>query len=134
MKVSAAVRKETLHILLGVLAGDVIMLVVFALLKRLDLSVFLGAALGSVGAVCNFFAMGMAVQRAMNDPDRAKVIVQRSYTKRMLGMVAVMILGFVIPWFHKVAVVVPFLFPSITIHVMRLLGIYRPQEKGGGNE
>lgn len=134
MKVNAAVRKETGHIALGVLVGDILMLVVFAVLKRLDYTVFLGAALGSIGAVLNFFAMGMAVQRAMNDPDRAKAIVQRSYTKRMLGMVAVMVVGFVVPWFHNVAVVVPLLFPSITIHVMRLLGVYKPQEKGGEEE
>lgn len=134
MKVSAAVRKETGHIVLGVLIGDAVMLAVFALLKRMELSVLLGALLGSLGAVLNFFAMGMAVQRAMGEPERAKAIVQRSYTMRMIGMVAVMALGFLLPWFHKLTVVVPFLFPSITIYGMRLLGVYKPEEKGGEKE
>ena len=130
MKLSPSVRKETGHITLGVLAGDAIMIAVFAVLKRLDYTVFLGALLGSAAAIGNFLLMCMAVQKAMDDPDRAKDIVQGSYGKRMLGMVAVMVVGLVVPWFNGIAVLVPFLLPGLTIKVMQLLGVYR-QEKGG---
>ena len=82
----------------------------------------------------NFFFMGIACQKALDDPDRARLIVQRSYTQRMLAMVIVMIIGFAAPYFHVVAVVVPFLLPNITIRVMRLLGLYQPGEKGGEKE
>lgn len=131
MKLNPSVKKEAGHIALGVLIGDAIMIAVFALLKRLDYTVFLGAALGSAAAIGNFLLMGLAVQKAMDDPDRAKAIVQGSYGKRMLGMVAVMVVGLLVPWFNGIAVLVPFLLPGITIHVMRLLGVYKQEEKGG---
>lgn len=130
MKLSPSVKKETGHITLGVLAGDAIMIAVFAVLKRLDYTVLLGALLGSAAAIGNFLLMCLAVQKAMEDPDRAKAIVQGSYGKRMLGMVAVMVVGLVLPWFNGIAVLVPFLLPGLTIKVMQLLGVYR-QEKGG---
>ena len=131
MKLSPSVRKELGHIVLGVLIGDAIMIAVFAVLKRLDHTVLLGALLGSAAAIGNFLLMCLAVQKAMDNPDRAKAIVQGSYGKRMLGMVAVMVIGLVVPWFHTVAVLIPFLLPGMTIRVMQLLGVNR-QEKGGG--
>ena len=131
MKLAPSIKKETGHIALGVLIGDTVMLAVFALLKRLDYTVVLGAALGSAAAILNFLFMAMNLQKAMDDPDRAKLLVQKSYTQRMLGMVVVMIIGFAAPCFHVVAVVIPFLLPSVTIKVMQLLGMYNPKEKGG---
>lgn len=134
MKLSPSVKKETGHIALGVGIGDAIMIAVFAVLRRLDYTVFLGAALGSAAAIGNFILMGLAVQKAMEDPDRAKAIVQGSYAKRMLGMVAVMVLGLALPYFNKVAVLVPFLLPGMTIRIMGLLGIYKQEEKRGHDE
>lgn len=131
MKINPSVKKETGHIALGVLIGDIIVIAVFAALKRLDYTVPLGALLGSIGAVGNFLLMGIAVQKAMDDPDRAKAIIQGSYGKRMLGMLAVMVLGIAAPWFNSIAVLVPFLLPGLTIKVMCLLGIDRQEEKGG---
>ena len=92
MKLAPSIKKETGHIALGVLIGDAVMLAVFALLKRLDYTVVLGAALGSAAAILNFLFMAMNLQKAMDDPDRAKLLVQKSYTQRMLGMVVVMIM------------------------------------------
>lgn len=134
MESSPSVKKETGHITLGVLIGDVLMIVVFALFRRFDYTVVLGTVLGSAAAIANFLIMGMDLQKAMNDPDRAKAIVQKSYSKRMLGMVVVMIVGLVAPCFHVVAVLVPFLLPTLTIRVMQLLGMYKPEKKGGEKE
>ena len=134
MKIQPAVWKETGHIALGVALGDVVMLVVFAVLRRMDYTVLLGTLLGSVAAIGNFLLMGVSAQRAMEDPDRAKAMVQRSYTLRMLGLVAVMVLGVAAPCFHIIAVIVPILMPGIIIVVMRLLGLDKPKEKGGEKE
>ena len=134
MKIQPAVLKETGHIALGVALGDVVMLVVFALIKRLDYTVLLGALLGSAAAVGNFLLMGLGAQRALEDPDRAKALVQRSYMLRMLGLLAVLVLGVAAPCFHIIAVIVPVLMPSVTIYVMRLLGLDKPKEKGGEKE
>lgn len=131
MKIHQTVLKETGHVALGVLIGDAVMLAIFFALKKLDHTVLFGALLGSAAAVGNFFVMGLAVQKAMADPDHARKIVQRSYTLRMIAMAGVMILGFVLPWFDKVAVVIPFLLPGLTIQLMRLFGAFKPQEKGG---
>ena len=129
MKINPTILKETGHVALGVLIGDVLMITVFFLLGKLDATVVFGALLGSAAAIGNFFAMGLMLEKALAQPDRAKALVQRSYTLRMLGMVVVMIIGFTAPCFHVVAVVIPFLLPGATIHLMRLLGLYRPQEK-----
>ena len=134
MKIQPAVWKETGHIALGVALGDVVMFVVFSVLGRLDDTVVLGALLGSAAAVGNFLLMALNAQRAMEDPDRAKALVQRSYGLRMLGLAVVLILGVAAPCFHVIAVIVPILMPSITIYVMRLLGLDQPREKGGENK
>ena len=134
MKINPTILKETGHVAVGVLIGDALMIAVFALLHKLDHTVFLGALLGSAAAVGNFFVMGLMIQKALDDPDRTKAIVQRSYTMRMLAMVVVMIVGFAAPCFHVVAVVVPFLLPGLTIQAMRLLGMYKPEKKGGGED
>lgn len=131
MKISPSVRKETGHIALGVCIGSAVMLAVFLLLGKLNYTVVLGALLGSAGAILNFFCMCLSCQRAVNDPDRAQLIVRKSYTTRMLAMVVVMIIGYAAPCFHVVAVVVPFLLPALTIKAMQLLGMYRPENKGG---
>ena len=134
MKLSPAIIKETKHISVGVLIGDAVMIAVFALLKRLDYTVFLGAALGSIAVIVNFLVLGIRAQRAMEDPDRARVIIQRSYTFRMLLMVAVMAIGVIAPCFHTVAVVIPFLLQSVTIFVMQLPETLGLGKKGGGKE
>ena len=131
MNVSKATKRETLHIALGVLAGDGMMFIVFAVLHSLDLSVFLGAAFGSFFAVLNFFLLGVGLQKALQEPETAKARVQRYYGLRMLMLVAVMALGVALPCFNSIAVVVPFLLPNLTIQVMRLLGIYKSEPKGG---
>ncbi len=134
MKISKSVWKETGHIAVGVLAGDLIMLLVFWLLKKLDLTVLWGALLGSAAAVGNFLWMGINLQKALDHPERTKMLVQKSYTVRMLFLVAVMIVGLRVPYFHIVAVVVPILMPKLTIYAMQLLGLYQPEKKEGDTE
>ena len=131
MKLAPSIKKETGHIAAGVLIGDAVMLAVFALLQKLDYTVPLGALLGSTAAVLNFLFMAISCQKAMDNPDSAKKIVQKSYGTRMLVMVAVMAIGIALPIFHSVAVVVPFLLPNLTIKVMQLLGLVNLDRNGG---
>ena len=67
MKVDAAVKKTTMQIGAGTLIGTGLMLLVFALLGRLDYTVVLGGLLGCAAGVGNFFLMGLAVQQAAAD-------------------------------------------------------------------
>ena len=64
MKVQPTVRKETMRIAKGTIILSVVMLLVFALLKRLDYTVLLGAVMGTSVAILNFFLMALSVQNA----------------------------------------------------------------------
>ena len=144
MKIQPTVRQETVRIAKGTCILSFVMLIVFALLKKLDYTVLLGALLGTVTAVGNFFLLGLSVQKAADmmkgvemppepeeDEDgeeqpaapmppeiaQAKQKMQLSYTGRMILMAGVGILGLTLPCFHAVATVLPLLFPRMIIHL-----------------
>ncbi|MGN1013786.1 MAG: ATP synthase subunit I [Butyricicoccus sp.] len=122
IKIEQAVKDETRHIGIGVGAMCAVMLVVFAVIGRFDYTVLLGAVLGGGFAVLNFFLMALAVQRSVSqrDPATAKKITQSSYTKRLLLLAAVLVVGIKVPYFHWVATILPLFFPRITIFIMTL--------------
>ncbi len=124
-----AVRKQTRNIAIGVLIGDIALLLVFFLLKKLNWTVLTGTALGSAAAVWNFYTMGKTVFMAMKDADTAQMKVRRSYTLRTVTLVGVLAVGMLVDWFNPFAVAIPLLFPGLTIHAMRLLGFYKPNEE-----
>lgn len=105
-----------------------LMLVIFGIIKasgtmEIDMiPVLLGAILGAGYAIGNFFMLGLAVQKAVatGDQTEAQKIIQGSYMKRMLCMVIVLIIAFKLPYFHWVSVVLPLIFPRITIFVKAL--------------
>ena len=120
MKIQPAVRRETIYVAIGTLAGSAVMLLVFFFLQRLDSTVVLGALLGSAGAILNFFLMGLSVQHVTDsqmDPQLAARYMKSRYSLRMLLMAAVIVLGVIAPCFHLVAVIIPFFLPQITAFV-----------------
>ena len=122
MKIQKAVKDETLHVVLGVLIGDGLMLLVFFLLEKLDYTVWLGTALGSVFAVLGFFLLGLSVQRVTDSqmsPEEAARYMKARYSLRMMLMLLVIILGVVVKHFHFVAVIVPFFMPQAAVLVRR---------------
>lgn len=126
MKPQQALVRETGHIAAGCGILCAAMLAVFAVCGQLGFPAVLGALLGGGWAVLNFYLMGLGVQKAAADPARSKQIIQFSYSMRMLGMVVVLILGFTLPWLHWLAVLLPQLFPRITIGAMQVMGMYTP--------
>ena len=124
-----AVREQTRNIAIGVLIGDAIMILVFFLLNKLHWTVFAGTALGSAAAVWNFYTMGKTVHKALQDADTAQLKVRRSYSMRTVTLLGVLAVGMLVDWFEPFAVAIPLLFPGLTIHAMRLLGFYKPQEE-----
>ena len=155
MKIQPAVRTETVRIAMGTAFFSLVMLLVFALLDRLDVTVVLGTLWGAGAAILNFFLMALSVQRAaesMNgvtlppepldengdpDPDappqppapevqRAKHRMQLSYTGRMLLLVAVAIVALTAPCFHPVAAALALLFPRLVIFIQ---GFVKPKNK-----
>lgn len=124
MKIQKAIKDETLHIALGVLALSVVMEAVFFLISKWDMSVLWGNLLGGVYAVLNFFILGLTVQKVANDadPKRGKNLMQFSYSSRMFGTMIVVFLGFALPFLNWVAVLIPQFFPRITIAAMGFSG------------
>ena len=127
-KLDPVVRKETLRFGLGTMICTAVMLLVFFLIGKFDLTVLYGGLLGGGFAVFNFFLLGLSVQRTTSQEDakKAQAKMQMSYTLRLLLMAAVVIVGIQLPCFHWVAVVVPLIFPRLIIF---FLGI-KPKRKG----
>ena len=133
MKIQEATKRETLHIAAGTLAFSAVMNGVFALLGRWDLTVLRGGGF----AVLNFFLLGLTVQKMAGDPNekKGKLVLQLSYSLRMLATLAVVVLGVKLACFSWVATVIPLLFPRLTILAMQILGMYKPpKNKEGGDE
>lgn len=148
MKVQETVKRETLNIAAGTLILTGVMLLVFAILGKMDVTVILGGVLGCVAAVADFFLLGLTVQGAAalqaqlpaskpedvdenGEPiqtEEQRAVLQKIRQKmqlsqmgRMVMLVAVAALGAVAPCFHLVATVVPFLFPKAVIYARTLL-------------
>jgi hypothetical protein len=129
MKLQSATKRETLRIGAGTLACAAVMNLVYVLLGRWNVQVLAGTALGIVGAVGNFFLLALTVQKAASTADekRATQWMQLSYSLRMLGMGALMVLGFVLPWTDGVACALCMFFPRLTIFILQLTGHYKPE-------
>ncbi|MEF9969618.1 MAG: ATP synthase subunit I [Ruthenibacterium sp.] len=130
MKIQPAIKHETVHIGLGVLALSCVMNLVFALAGKWTLGVLWSTLLGGSWAVCNFFLLGMSVQQMAADPNekRGKLKLQLSYSLRMLGTLAVVVLAVKLKCFVWLAAVLPLFFPRITILIMQMLGLYKPDK------
>lgn len=136
MKLQEATKRETLHIAVGTLAFSVIMNGVFALLGKWDMTVLWGTLLGGGFAVANFFFLALSVQKLATETEekKGKAWMQMSYNMRMLATVIVGIVGVSVPCFSWVAVLIPLLFPRVTILAMQLLGMYKPEKAVVNND
>jgi hypothetical protein len=67
--------------------------------------------------------------KALKDAETAQLMVRRSYSLRTVTLLGVLAVGMIVDWFEPFAVAIPLLFPGLTIHAMRLLGFYKPQEE-----
>ena len=131
IKIEPAVKLESKRIAIGVLAMSVIMEIVFVVLGRSDYIVLLGNLLGGGWAILNFFLMALAVQKSVKKelPQEAKLVLQNSYTKRLLFSVAILLIGIKVEYFNWISVVIPLIFPRITIAIIKLPIFQRKEEE-----
>ena len=89
---------------------------VFLIIGKWDYTILLGNILGYVAAVGNFLTMGLSVQKAveMNEKD-AKARMKASQSFRMLFLFIIAVIGYAVPVFNTIAVVIPLLFPRVAI-------------------
>ena len=116
------VYRETGIVAIGVAVCTAVMMLVYALLGRFDLSVLWGGLTGSVLSICNFFLMALgtslAADKAENqDVKGGSLLVRNSYMLRLLGLFVVLILCAKTEVFNLIALVLPLVFvrPTLTV-------------------
>lgn len=119
MKLDPVVKKENLYMLIGSVICTAVVQLVFLIAGKYDYTVALGGLWGLFITVLNFFIMTVAIQRAveLSDEQTAKMKIQASYTKRMLLMVALMVVGVVVPQINWIPVLISVFYPRIVITV-----------------
>ena len=115
------VKRETIRLAVGLAIVDLIALIVFLLLNKLDYTVPLGLLLGTAVAVLNFFLLGFTVRKSLNKTSGQKATVQGSYALRMLMIGATVALGALLPCFNVFAVIVPIVAATPVILVLQAI-------------
>ena len=133
MKLNNAIRRELLFVAAGLAVGDALICAVFALLHKFDYTVPLGAVWGSAFAFLNVYLLALRVQKVADSEDADKKIAQNrlrsSYFGRMMLMVFAIVVGVIVPWFHYISALIPFLIPQPVMMLRR--AIVTAREKRG---
>ena len=116
------VWRETAIVAVGVAICTALMVGVFAMLGKFDLSVVLGGAVGALLAIGNFFFMAVGITLAADkaekqEVDSGKLLVRNSYLLRLLVLGILLFACAKSGIFHLFALVLPLVFvrPSLTI-------------------
>ena len=116
------VLRETGVVAAGVLLGSILMVAVFALIGKFDLSVLLGGAVGALLSIGNFFFMAvlltLAADKAENQELKAgKLLAQNSYMIRLVVLAVLLFACAKSGIFNLFALVLPLVFvrPTLTI-------------------
>lgn len=120
-KIDKTVLKETKYIAVFTGILSLILQIIFVVSGNWDYTVLLGNILGYIASVGNFLCMGITVQKAVAKPEKeARKLIKLSQTLRLWGMFAVAMIGYLLPVFSTVAVVLPYLFPRLAINARPL--------------
>lgn len=116
------VFRETAIVLVGELVCSAVMVGIFALLGRFDLSVVLGALLGLTLATLNFFFMAIMASLAADKAQQQDVaggqkLLRASYPVRLLVLAVVLFACAQSGFFNLFALVLPLVFvqPTLTV-------------------
>lgn len=125
MKLNNAIRRELVFVAAGLAVGDALICAVFALLHKFDYTVPLGAVWGSAFAFLNVYLLALRVQKVADSEDADKKIAQNrlrsSYFGRMMLMVFAIVVGVIVPWFHYISALIPFLIPQPVMMLRRAI-------------
>lgn len=115
-KIDPTVVRETYYIFAFTIILSVFMEAVFLIIGKWDLTVLFGNILGAAAAVGNFLLLGLTVQSAVLKEEKdARNLIKLSQTLRFFLLIAVAVVGYLVPIFNPIAVVIPLLFPRIAI-------------------
>lgn len=121
-KVDSTVIRETIYIGSICLILSLALQSVFLITSAWSYTVLLGNILGLIAAVGNFFLLGLTVQSAVKKAqDDAKKYMKLSQTLRFLMLFIIAVIGYMVPVFNVISVVIPYLFPRFAIALRPLL-------------
>jgi len=108
---------------LGCAICSVVVVILFAVFGYFDYTVLIGAAVGFLLAVGNFFFMSLGVIKALETGDEvtAKLKMRSSYISRTVVMLAVMAASIAIPYIHWLPVILSVFYPRIVITAKNLI-------------
>lgn len=116
------ILSQTLTVLIGQLALSAVMVGIFAVLGRFDMSVLLGAAAGTAIATVNHLLLVLGIMAAsakaeQQDVKGGQALVQMSYMGRLIGLFVILLLCGKSGIFNLIALVLPLAFtrPILTI-------------------
>ena len=115
-KIDATVLKETGYIAAMVFIFSLALQSVFLIIGKWDYTVLTGNLLGFVAAVGNFFLMGLSVQASLGKEEKdVKNLMKVSQSLRLLLIFVIALIGYLVPVFNTIAVLIPLLFPRIAV-------------------
>ena len=125
--------RQTGVVALGQLICTALMIGVFALVGKFDLTVLLGGLVGMVLAIANFFLMSLFADMAADKAERQDVaggqkLIQLSYMGRMVGLILVLVLCAKTGWCNVLALAIPLVFTR------PILTLAEYKRKKGGDE
>ncbi len=147
-KPDRAVLVQTARVAAGVAALVALMLIVYAIIGRLSLSVVAGGVYAGALGVLNFFIMGLMVQsitermaeKERSEQEIADMSLQMqnrmkvSYNMRMIALFGLLVLGIAVFHFDALATILPSIFPSIVIRVLQIMEAKRAASAPKGSE
>ena len=123
--------KETKYIAIMIFIFSIIMELIFFVLSKWDITVFLGNLLGGLAMILNFYFMGIGVQKALGKDEKdAQKILKGSLSLRTFFLFVVVAIGAWLKCFSTYAVIIPMFFPRIAV-AMRPL--WENKNKGGSS-
>lgn len=147
-KPEKAVLTQTARVAAGVAIMVALMLIVYAVVGRLTMSVVLGGVYSGLLGVINFFVMGLMVQSVterMAEKQRSEREIEEltiqsqnrmklSYNMRMIALFALLVLGIAVFRFDALATILPSVFPSIVIRVLQIMEAKKASVSKGSEE
>ena len=148
MKPDSAVRRETARVAAGVFALVAVMLIVYAIVGKFSVPVLLGGIYTGLLTVINFFIMGLTVQgvtdraaeKERSEQELADLTIEMknrmklSYNMRMIGLLALLVVGLAVFKFDPLATILPVVFPTIVIRVLQIMEARRPSVSEGSEK
>ncbi len=120
-KIDPTVIRETLYVALITLILSVLLQAVILIIGKWNYTHLLGNLWGYLAAVLNFFLIGITVQKALEKDEKdAKNMVKLSQSGRTLMLLMFAVVGYAVPFFHLISVVIPMLFPSVAVFMRPL--------------